>query len=180
MAVNIPITNGKGSISIVPGTYDVTATADGYDASSLDPTSVTIESGIDDYAFTIAATGTLTLHVTDDGTEYGVQIVGATFQRCDSDGKTYGAVITTDGDGNAVFNYVPYSTSGTAPKVYFKQISSDEEHTFSAGLQNTTLNTETVTIQIENPDANEKNFTLTDKNYAGLPIADGIITLTSQ
>lgn len=63
----IPITNGKGSIELVTGTYNATAVASGYDASTLSPKSVTIIDGTDTYAFTISATGILTLHVTDTG-----------------------------------------------------------------------------------------------------------------
>ncbi len=180
MSVNVPITNGKGSVHIVPGTYGVAGTADGYTANTLAPTSVTITEGTSEYNFTIEASGTLTLHVTDDGTELGVQVVGATFQRCDAAGTTYGTAITTDEDGNAVFEHVPFSTVGDAPKVYFKQLNSDEGHTFSTTLQETSLTTSTSTVQIANPEANTKNFNLTDKNYDGLPVADGTLVLTTQ
>lgn len=180
MSVNIPITNGKGSVHVVPGTYGVAGAADGYDTNSLEPTSVTITDETADYAFTIAATGTLTLHVTDDGTELGVQVVGATFQRCDAEGKTYGTVVTTNEDGDAIFEHVPFLASGDAPKVYFKQLTSDEGHTFNQDLQNTTLTEATMAVQIANPEANTKNFTLTDKNYEGLPVADGNLVLTTQ
>lgn len=63
----IPITNGKGSIELVTGTYKAQAVAGGYDASTLDPKSVNIIDGTTTYAFTISATWTLTLHVTDTG-----------------------------------------------------------------------------------------------------------------
>ena len=83
----IPITNGKGSIELVTGTYNAQAVAGGYDASTLDPKSVTIIDGTPTYAFTISAKGTLTLHVTDTGDpNTGVQIVGAKFIRTDSTG----------------------------------------------------------------------------------------------
>lgn len=180
MSVNVPITNGKGSVHVVTGTYGVAGTADGYMANTLEPTSVTITEGTSEYNFTIAATGTLTLHVTDDGTSVGIQVVGATFQRCDANGTTYGDAITTNGDGDAVFEHVPFSTVGEAPKVYFKQLTSDEGHTFNSALQETSLTTATATIQIENPEANTKNFNLTDKNYEGLPVADGNLVLTTQ
>ena len=83
----IPITNGKGSIELVTGTYNAQAVAGGYDASTLDPKSVTIIDGTPTYAFTISAKGTLTLHVTDTGDpNTGVQIIGAKFIRTDSTG----------------------------------------------------------------------------------------------
>lgn len=180
MSVNIPITNGKGSVHVVPGTYGTAGTADGYDTNTLEPTSVTITDESESYAFTIEATGTLTLHVTDDGTELGVQVVGAIFQRCDAEGNTYGSPIATNEDGDAIFEHVPYLADGNAPKIYFKQISSDEGHTFNANLQDTSLSEATGTVQIANPEAGTKNFTLTDKNYEGLPVADGNIILTVQ
>lgn len=180
MSVNVPITNGKGSVHVVPGTYGVAGTAVGYMANTLEPTSVTIADETSEYSFTIEASGTLTLHVTDDGTELGVQVVGATFQRCDAEGNTYGSAVTTNGDGDAVFEHVPFSTVGDAPKVYFKQLNSDEGHTFNSNLQETSLTASTATVQIQNPEANTKNFNLTDKHYDGLPVADGNLVLTAQ
>ena len=38
----IPITNGKGSIELVTGKYKATAVVEGYDVSTLNPTSVDI------------------------------------------------------------------------------------------------------------------------------------------
>ena len=109
----IPITNGKGSIELVTGTYNAQAVAGGYDASTLDPKSVTIIDGTPTYAFTISAKGTLTLHVTDTGNpDTGVQIVGAKFVRTDNVGNIIGSEIVTNQDGNAVFNNVPFSASG--------------------------------------------------------------------
>ena len=99
----IPITNGKGSIELVTGTYNATAVAGGYDPSTLSPSSITIIDGTDTYAFTISAKGTLTLHVTDTGNpDTGVQIIGAKFVRTDSTGTITGTEISTNDDGNAV------------------------------------------------------------------------------
>lgn len=176
----IPITNGKGSKELADGEYTVTASIAGYDNSSILPSTQSITEDVLNYDFTIAATGTLTLHVTDDGTDIGIPIVGATFHRCDSVGTTYGDVVTTDDSGNAVFNAVPYSTEGHAPTIYFKQITSDGEHTFSVDLQNTTLEEENETVEIENPMAAERTFSITNANYEGLPITDGQITLTYE
>ena len=59
----------------------------GYDSSTLTPNSVNVVDGTNIYAFTISATGTLTLHVTDTGDPgTGVDIVGAKFIRTDSTG----------------------------------------------------------------------------------------------
>lgn len=173
----IPITNGVGSKELVDGTYNVTATVNGYDASSIDPSNVEITEGVDSYDFTISATGTLTLHVSDDGTEIGVPIVGAKFHRCDAEGNTYGDETVSDDEGNAVFNNVPYAESD-APSIYYKQIASDGEHTFDDILQSTTLTEETGVVEIQNPDAAVRTINLTDANYSGLPIENGSVTLS--
>lgn len=173
----IPITNGVGSIEIIDGEYNVTAEVAGYDNSSIDPSSQVITEGVDSYDFTIAATGTLTLHVTDDGTDIGIPIVGATFYRCDAEGTTYGDAITTTDEGNAVFNNVPYSETDTCPIIYYKQTESDGQHTFDDTLQQVTMEADTKTVEIQNAEAVSRTFNLTDANYDGLPIADGQITL---
>ena len=103
MAKVITITNGTGTSDIVNGSYNVTATVNGYDNASILPTSVDITEGTNTYAFTIGATGTLTLHVTEDGTSSGTPIIGATFVRTDATGNEYGSTITTNANGDAVF-----------------------------------------------------------------------------
>jgi hypothetical protein len=174
----IPITNGKGSMALVDGNYTVTTTTAGYDDTSILPATQEIATGTDSYSFTIAAAGTLTLHVSDNGTDAGVPIVGATFVRCDADGNTYGDAITSDASGNAVFNHVPFAAEN-APAVYYKQTASDGNHDFSTTLENVALTTETHTVEITNAEATSRNITLTDVNYANLPIADGNVTLTT-
>lgn len=172
----IPITNGRGSKELVNGTYNVVAEVTGYDNSTIDPNSINVEEGVNEYSFTVAATGTLTIHVSDDGTEIGIPIVGATFIRCDADGNTYSDEITSDDSGNAVFNFVPFDAK-SAPAIYFKQTQSDGEHTFDDTLQNTTMTSDTATLEIQNAVAEERTIMLTDANYQNLPIADGQIAL---
>ena len=177
MAKSIEITNGSGTASIVNGTYTVSATVVGYDNTSIDPSSVTIDAQTNTYAFTIAADGTLTLHVTDDGTASGNPIVGATFARTDFNGTQYGATITTDSNGDAVFDNVPYDATN-APIIYYKQLTSDGEHEFSTTVQSTTMTTSTETVEIENLPGATRTITLTDANYDNLPIDNGELTLT--
>lgn len=173
----IPITNGKGSIELVTGTYNATASVEGYDSSTLNPSSVTIIEGTDTYAFTISAKGTLTLHVTDTGDPItGVQIIGAKFVRTDSTGTTFGNEIITNHDGNAVFENVPFSTSGSLT-IYYKQISSDGGHTFDDTIKSITMTEELKTVEIKNPTAPVRNFTLMDASFPNLPIMDGQIIL---
>ncbi len=173
----IPITNGKGSIELVTGTYKAQAVAGGYDASTLDPKSVNIIDGTTTYAFTISATGTLTLHVTDTGNpDTGVQIIGAKFIRTDSTGTIVGNEITTNDDGNAVFNNVPFAESNSTA-IYYKQISGDGGHTFDDTVKSIVMTQSSETVQITNPPAPVRNFTLMDASFPNIPIIDGQIIL---
>ena len=178
MAKTINIVNGKGSTDLINATYTVTAEVTGYDNASILPTSVDIVEGTNSYNFTISASGTLTLHVTEDGTSGGTPIVGATFIRTDSAGNEYGSAITTDSSGNAIFNNVPFTATGT-PTIYYKQTASDGNHEFVNTVQNTTMTTSTSTVEIENPLGQVRTINLTDANYSNLPIESGSITLTN-
>ncbi len=174
----IHITNGGGSTQIVNGNYNITSSTLGYDDTTIDPAAVEITDATEGYDFMVGATGVLTLHVSDDGTDAGVPIVGAKFARCDAEGKIYGDEVISDDSGNAVFNHVPFSAEENAPVVYYKQTASDGQHTFAAELKNTTLAEEAVLVELQNEEAVLKNFKLTDLNYSGLPIADGQIHAT--
>ena len=68
----INISNGTGSERILNGEYSVAAAVTGYDNTSILPATQTVTEGTNSYAFTIASTGTLTLHVTENGTTIGV------------------------------------------------------------------------------------------------------------
>ena len=179
MTKEVTITNGTGTIDLLNGTYEVTAEVNGYDNTSIDPCSLTVDATTNEYTFTIAANGTLTLHVTEDGTSTGTPIVGATFIRTDSQGTEYGSAITTDASGNAVFNNVPFAQTN-APTIYYKQTSSDGNHEFTNTVQSTTLTTSTSTVEIENTPAATRTINLTDANYTNLPIDTATITLTNQ
>ena len=178
MAKTVNITNGTGTSQLINDTYTVTASVVGYDNSTINPESVSIVDGTNNYDFTIGATGTLTLHVTEDGTVSGTPIVGATFYRTDSLGTEYGTVITTDTNGDAVFNNVPYDAAN-APVIYYKQTASDGNHEFDSSVSNTTMTTSTSTIQIQNTVGATRTITLTDTNYSNLPIGTGELTLTN-
>ena len=176
----IPITNGKGSIELVNGVYQATAAVEGYDVSTLEPKQVNIIEGTNDYTFTISAKGILTLHVTDTGDKTtGVQVIGAKFVRTDNTGNITGVEATTDTDGNAVFNNVPFSPSGNI-EIYYKQITSDGGHTIDDTVKSVKMTTETQTIEIRNPVAPVRNITLTDASFPNIPIKDGQITLESN
>lgn len=173
----IPITDGKGSIELVNGVYNATAVVGGYDASTLNPSQVTIIEGTNDYAFTISAKGVLTLHVTDTGDKTtGVQIVGAKFVRTDSTGTVTGVEAITDTDGNAVFNNVPFAPSGST-EIYYKQITSDGGHIFDDTVKSIIMTTSTKTVEIVNSAAPVRNIMLTDVSFPNIPIKDGQIIL---
>ena len=177
MAKTVTITNGTGTTNLINGAFGVTASVTGYDNTSINPNSVTIEEGTNTYAFTISATGTLTLHVTEDGTASGIPVVGAVFVRTDSTGTEYGTPVTSDAEGNAVFNNVPFDSTD-APAIYFKQTASDGEHEFDSSVQTTTMTTSTSTLEIQNTLGALRTINLTDANYENLPI-DGSMTFTN-
>lgn len=177
MAYNISITNGQGTENILNGSYSVTTNTVGYDNTTIDPSSVTIVEGTDSYAFKLAATGTLTVHVTEEGTSDGTSVVGATFKRTDSTGTEYGDVITTNEQGNAVFNNVPFAATG-APIIYYKQLASDGNHEYSSEVRQITLTESTGTVEIQNAIPALRTISYTDANYDGLPLT-GEITLTN-
>ncbi len=178
MAKSVTITNGTGTTELINGTYTVTAEVSGYNNSSINPDSITVDAATNTYAFTISATGSLTLHVTDNGTSTGTPIIGATFVRTDSTGTEYGIPITTDAEGNAVFNNVPFAETG-APTIYYKQTASDGEHEFDNTVQNTTLSASTETIEIQNTAGATRTINLTDANYENLPIDNATLTLNN-
>lgn len=178
MAKIVDITNGTGTVELINDTYTVTAEVTGYDNSTINPSSITVDASTNTYAFTISGAGTLTLHVTDTGTTSGTPIVGATFIRTDSAGTEYGSVITTDAQGNAVFNNVPFAETG-APLVYYKQTASDGDHEFDSTVQSTSLTTQTSTVEIINAPGATRTINLTDANYDNLPIETASLTLTN-
>lgn len=176
----VHITNGKGSLELANGSYNATAEVTGYDVSTLQPTSITVDDDTNDYAFTVSATGTLKLTVTDTGDDStGVPIIGAIFYRTDASGNTYGDPITTDDNGEATFEHLPYDGENN-PTIYFKQTESDGEHTFQDTVYTKQMATESETMSIANAEAALRNFTLEDSNYSGLVIEDGTINLTSD
>ncbi|MBO4600683.1 MAG: hypothetical protein J5634_00380 [Bacilli bacterium] len=179
MNKQVIITNGVGTADLINGTYTVTSNTIGYDNTSINPSSLTVVDGTNSYNLTISATGTLTLHVTEDGTSSGTPVVGATFVRTDSGGTTYGSTITTDSNGDAVFDNVPFASTD-APLIYYKQTASDGDHEFNSAVQNTSLTTSTSTIEVTNAPGVSRTINLTDANYENLPIQAGTLTLNNN
>jgi len=173
------ITNGVGTSDLINGTYAVSADVAGYENATIDPSKLAVVEGTNTYSFTISASGSLTLHVTEEGTSAGTPIVGATFVRTDQAGTTYGEPVTTDASGNAVFSNVPYDVAG-APTVYYMQTASDGNHEFDNTVQSTSLTSQTSTIEIANAAGEVRTINLTDANYANLPLESGTLTLSNN
>ena len=174
----INITNGVGTGELINDTYTVAASVTGYDNTTINPSSVTVEEGTNNYSFTVSAEGTLTLHVSEDGTSGGTPIVGATFIRTDSNGTEYGTPITSDSSGNAILDYVPFDAT-SAPTIYFKQTASDGNHEFLSSVQSTSMTTSTSTMEIENTPGAARTINLTDANYTNLPIDSATLTFSN-
>ena len=178
MAKVVTITNGSGTAELINDTYTVTALVDGYDNATVNPATLNVVDGTNTYNLTIAASGTLTLHVTEDGTSSGTPVVGATFIRTDSAGNEYGSQIVSDVNGDAVFDNVPYAAT-EAPLIYYKQLASDGNHEFDSTVASTSMTSATSTVEVTNPVGATRTISLTDTNYANLPIDSATLTLTN-
>lgn len=175
---NVHITNGKGTLELIKGTYKVTSNVEGYDNTTLTPTNVTIEDGKETYAFTISANGTLTLHITEEGTSTGTKVTNTKFIRTDKNGTQLGDILESDSDGNIKILNVPYSSSTTFT-IYYKQILSDGNHTFNEEIQSIEMKTKQQTVEITNPKAPTRIFTLSDVNLTNIPIESADLYLES-
>ena len=180
---DVTITNGTGSETMNKGSYSVSAIyAPGYDMTSLSPTNYTVESSGQTGAFTLSATGTLTITFNETGAEGGTPITSGTVVMTDSTGQTqYGPVIEIDSNGVATFNNVPYGSAQSAYTLYFKQLSSDENHdvypdVFAVGMGDQTQ----VEYIINTPKAVSQNFTLTDANYTNLPVYNAVLSFENN
>ncbi len=172
---NVTITNGNGSQAMQRGTYNVTATANGYDASTLSPNTFTATDATGSQAFTLSANGTLTFNVNDTGAAGGAPITSGTLVMTDATGTTeYGQAVTIGADGNAVFANVPYGTTGEPVQLYFKQLTTADGYNVYDGVISVSMTAQTQTEYVQNTAAAVQSFTLTDDNY-GLPI-DGSLT----
>lgn len=171
----ITINNGTGNKNIVPGNYTASARIAGYNNLSISPTSITVSSTTETFPFTIAATGSATITLTD--VDDATAIENATFMRCNSTGTTtYGTPVLTNPSGVATFNNLPFGTD--APTVYIIETDSDGTHIAPTTVLQLNLADATGTnLAVTNEKAAEQNFKLTDANYTDLPIDAGFIDL---
>ena len=180
---NVTIINGKGSQTMETGNYNVSAIyAPGYDMTTLTPTSYTASSSSTQGAFKISATGTLTIIFNETGAEGGTPITSGTVVMTDSTGTTeYGPVINIDSNGTATFNNVPFGSEQSAYTLYFKQLSSDENHNVYPNVFTVGMGSETQTEYVLNTLKSVlQNFTLTDANYPELPVYNAALKFKNE
>lgn len=180
---NVTIINGTGSQTMNTGKYSVSAIyAPGYDMSTLSPTTYTATSSTGTGAFTISANGTLTIIFNETGAEGGTPITSGTVVMTDSTGTTqYGQPVEINSNGTAVFNNVPYGSAQSAYTLYFKQLTSDENHNIYENVFAVGMGDQTQTEYIENTSkAVLQNFTLTDANYPNLPVYNASLNFESD
>lgn len=174
---NVNIVNGEASVDLPVGSYTVSAiTANGYDLTSFTPTSMTVTAVAADFDFTVAADGTLTVHVTEDGTAIGTAVAGSTFMRCDKDGTTIASSDqTTDASGNISFNNTPYGDPTS--KIYLKNTVAGSGHALLQGALEFTASAQTQTCQLAEPKVYTQSLDLTDTNFTGLNIESATIKI---
>ncbi len=175
---NVTITNGNGSQAMQRGTYNVTATANGYDVSTLTPTTFTATDSPATQAFTLSANGTLTFIVNDTGAAGGTPVTGGTLVMTDATGtEEYGQPVTVGANGEAVFENVPFGTTAEPFQLYFKQLTAADGYNPVEGVISVSMTAQTQTEYVQNTAAAVQTFTLTDANY-NLPI-DGTLDFTT-
>ena len=177
---NVQITNGQGTESMKSGNYSVAVSATGYEATTLSPTTYTAGVSAGSGSFTVSANGVLTLIFNETGAEGGTPITSGSVVMTDATGNTeYGSAITIDASGQAVFNNVPYDAN--SPYVlYFVQKETDAGHNPYSGVITVNMASASQTEYVLNSPIAAQTFTLTDANYAGLPVASATLTFTGE
>ncbi len=167
---NVNIINGEGSQVMQKGTYNVTATAVGYDVSSLEPKTFNVTEEEGSLSFTLSAIGTLTIIVNETGADGGTPISSGSIRMVDSTGTIeYGEIVPINATGEAVFNNVPFDPTNSSITLYFKQISSDENHNLNEEILSVVMSQENQVAYIQNSPLATQTFSLKDTTY-GLPI----------
>ena len=170
----VSITNGAGSQNLPAGNYDVSAAVTGYNGV-LDPDAFTATTSTGSQAFTIEATGALTLNINETGASGGAPITGGTFIRCNQAGtQNYGTAKTVSALGVCSFSNVPYGTALAPYTLYVKQLTSDESHSIHSGVISIDMEAATQSNYVQNLPAALQSFTFTDANYAGLNISGSL------
>lgn len=172
----INIINGTATAELPAGTYSGKSEAVGYAEETI--TGLVITAAQNKVELTIGATGSLKITLTDSVS--GDPIVGAKFKRSNADGtKTYGSESDfTDENGEITLNNLPWAATD-APAVYFMQTATDIYHDLPTTPITTTLVSESGnTLSATNVHNNMRTVTLTDSEYAGMPIGEALITIS--
>ena len=176
----VTITDGQGSTEMKAGTYMVSATeAFGYDTTTLSPTSYTATETTGTGTFTLSASGTLTFNVVEDGTS--TPITSGTIVMTDQTGSTqYGTIVNISSTGEAIFNNVPYGTDSTPFVLYFKQLTSDDNHNPYSGVITVSMTSATQSQNIVNTTIATQSITLTNADYDGLTIPNATLSFSQN
>ena len=162
------------------GNYTVTAVANGYDATSLTPSSFTATDQPGSGSFTLSADGALTLIFNETGAQGGTAVTSGSVVMTDSTGLTqYGSPVNISAEGTAVFPNVPFSAAEPLT-LYFVQLSTDATHNVAEGVITVSMDANDKTIYVINSPIATQNFTLTDANYQGLPVPAATLDFVSE
>ena len=178
----VTITNGTGSQTMNPGSYGVSCSyAPGYDMTTLSPTTYNATSPSGSGTFTLSSYGTLTIIFNETGEEGGTPITSGTVVMTNLAGDVeYGSVVNIDSSGTAVFYNVPFGSAQAPYTLYFKQLTSDDDHNPYENVFTVGMGAETQTEYIlNNLKLAPQSLTLTDANYSGLPVANAVLDFTT-
>ena len=180
MEYEITLTNGTATEPMQAGTYSVTClSANGYDVTSLQPTTCTVTQQEGTFNFTLLANGTLNIEVNETGAAGGTPITSGTLVMTDATGtENYGTATITD--GVATFSNVPFGAEGSPFTLYFKQTATDAQHNLYVGVITVEMTASTQLVYVENPPIAAQQVNLTDATYQGLPVPSATIQLTGQ
>ena len=177
---NVEITNGNGSQNMKKGDYSVTVSANGYEATTLSPTSYSASASSGTGNFTVSANGVLTLTFNETGASGGTAVTSGSVVMTDSTGATeYGSPVNIGANGEAVFNNVPYGAE-TPYVLYFVQKSTDDSHNVYEGVITVNMASASQSEYVINLPIANQTFSLTDANYSGLPVASATLTFTGE
>lgn len=179
---SVTIINGQGTQAMKEGVYNVTATAaNGYDLTSLLPTTYTATDSAGSADFTLSASGTLNFIVNETGAQGGTPVTSGTIVMTDSTGtEQYGSVVNISATGEAVFSNVPYGAVGAPFTLYFKQLTTDDNHNIYSGVITVSMTSDTQTEYVLNSAIATQTFTLEDANYSGLKIDNATLNFASN
>ena len=176
MDYQIVVTNGTATENMQAGNYSVSCTqAEGYDVTSLSPTSCTVTQQEGSFSFTLLATGVLTFEVNETGAAGGTPITSGTIEMTDSAGTAnYGTAQIQN--GVATFDNVPFGTEASPITLYFKQTATDSAHNPYVGVITVSMAANTQTVYIANPAIAAQSIALTDATYPGLVIPSATLS----